>query len=151
MKGRASWEGQGEEWKHQPEEPEFQVSEKVVCVNAEIDADQRMNFSEALIPGKIYVVRESSPGRVLLVGILGSPYKTLVEHEYGFRADRFVSLENYRYQRANARRINGELKEIEAYWREVRACDADGNPRVKKTRKSKADPVPPPHPESNEI
>lgn len=141
------WWKEGEQWKIQPADTEFQVGDKVVCIDDTFTKEVLMNYTKPLVKGTIYVVRGASPERVYLCGILGSVFQTIVDIEHGFRPDRFLSLSEYRRQRQNALRIYREYKQMEEDRKFMDSLDANGNPRPKRGRKPKVAPIPPTQPE----
>jgi hypothetical protein len=130
-------EQQSGTWLQPDPEAAFQPGEKIVCINDQFTPEAKMQFSSLPKRGQVYVVRECRGDWVLLVGIMQLPTRTLVHGEDGFSSKLFLSLPDYRQMRANAQRILEEFQELNAYWKIVDSCDANGNPRIKKTRKPK--------------
>lgn len=94
----------------------FEVSDKIVCINARGLDELAFLFTELPIEGQMYVVRgmdfhpatlepDGIPG-VLLVGIFGGDWHKTGD-EFCFHALRFVKLDEYRKNREHYRTLFG--------------------------------------------
>lgn len=100
----------------------FEVSDKIVCIDAKGLIDHAFLFTGLPYEGQMYVVRhmdfhpqtllpDGIPG-VLLVGIFGCDC-SITGDEYCFNSKRFVPLEEYRKNREHYRTLfGGNAKEI---------------------------------------
>ena len=149
MKEPQWWEEQGEQWKFQPE-PRFQPGDKVVCIDASPRGSKAWSswtdricapvgalliYPRKLREGEVYVVRELTATGVLLVGVTAG--KILDRVEWSFAHEHFVSLEEYRRQKAHEKRHGfwAIMKEMEAYEKEMDCYNKDGSLSVRGKKK----------------
>ena len=149
MKEPQWWEVQGEQWKFQPEPPRFQPGDKVVCIDAspkktpwrswhdrgDAPAGALLIYPRAMSEGEVYVVREVTAAGIKLVGMTAG--KFLDPDEWSFSHEHFVSLEEYRRQKAHEKRHGfwAIMKEMEAYEKEMDCYNKDGSLSVRGKKK----------------
>lgn len=98
---------------------DYEVGDHVVCINDKFSASVRLLYRELPVEGQAYVVRGMRLGvladnfkigdvSVLLVGVNNDHAKSASGHEFGFRSDRFVRL-----QELKAKAVGEKFDELE--------------------------------------